>query len=149
MVQSSGIQKLVSKRQTNSEKSKKLKSDEFLSKKTHSFSQLNYTQWIYLTLLLTTCVQIHQISYVIFETGSHFSHQLLCIFLAQTLHTFHKSSPSQCNFSDFPTAQVKADQIFYVIFQIKSQLFFKVQIFFQCHEIVLLYFLSCNFIYYL
>ena len=39
MVQSSGIQKLVSKRQTNSEKSKKLKFDELLSKK-NTFLQL-------------------------------------------------------------------------------------------------------------
>ena len=60
---------------------------------------------------------------------------LLCIFLAQTLHTFHKGSPSKCKFSDFSTAQVKVYQIPHVIFQIKSQFFFKVWISFQCHEI--------------
>ena len=31
-----------------------------------------YTQRIYLTLLSTTCVKIHQITYVIFETINHF-----------------------------------------------------------------------------
>ena len=30
-----------------------------------------------------------------------FHDTLLCIFLAQTLHTFNKSSPSMCKFSDF------------------------------------------------
>ena len=65
---------------------------------------------------------------------SFFTTQLLCIFLAQTLHTFHKSSPSKCKFSDFSTAQVKVHQIPHAIFQIKSQFFFKVWIFFQCHE---------------
>ena len=31
---------------------------------------------------------------------SFFTTQLFCIFLAQTLHTFYKSSPSKCKFSD-------------------------------------------------
>ena len=48
----------------------------------------------------------------------------LC-FLTRTLHTFYKSSPSKCKFSDFPLL---------VIFEIKNQFFFKVWIFFQCHE---------------
>ena len=34
---------------------------------------LHHIQWIYLTLLSTTCVQIHQVTYVSFETISHFS----------------------------------------------------------------------------
>ena len=38
---------------------------------------------------------------------SFFTTQLLCIFLAQTLHTFHKSSPSKCKFSDFPLLNLK------------------------------------------
>ena len=57
-----------------------------------------------------------------------------CISLAQTLHTFHKCSPSKCKFSEFSTVQVKVHQIPHAIFQIKSQFFFKVWIFFQCHE---------------
>ena len=40
----------------------------------NAFLQLkHYIQRIYLTLLSTTCVKIHQITYVIFETISHFS----------------------------------------------------------------------------
>ena len=49
-------------------------------------------------------MKIHQITYVIFETiyQSFFTTQFLCIFLAQTLHTIYKSSPSKYKFSDFP-----------------------------------------------
>ena len=65
---------------------------------------------------------------------SFFTTQLLCIFLAQTLHTFYKSSPSKCKFSDFPLLGLKVHQFPHVIFQTKSQFFFKVWIFFQCHE---------------
>ena len=71
----------------------------------NTFLQLkHYIQWIYLTLsnISTTRVKIHQITYVIFETISHFTIQLLCIFLAPILHTFYKSSPSKCKFSGFP-----------------------------------------------
>ena len=40
----------------------------------NTFLQLKrYIQRIYLTLLSTTCVKIHQFTYVIFETISHFS----------------------------------------------------------------------------
>ena len=38
---------------------------------------------------------------------SFFTTQLLCIFLAQTLHTFYKSSPSKCKFSDFSLLGLK------------------------------------------
>ena len=38
-----------------------------------AYLQLRHIQKIYLTLLSTTCVKIHQIPYVIFETISHFS----------------------------------------------------------------------------
>ena len=38
---------------------------------------------------------------------SFFTTQLLHIFLAQTLHTFHKSSPSKCRCSDFPLFRLK------------------------------------------
>ena len=40
----------------------------------NTFLQLeHYIPKIYLTLLSTTCVKIHQITYVVFETISHFS----------------------------------------------------------------------------
>ena len=38
---------------------------------------------------------------------SFFTIQHLCIFLAQTLHTFYCSSPSKCKFSDFPLLSLK------------------------------------------
>ena len=38
---------------------------------------------------------------------SFFTTQLLCIFLAQTLHTFYKSSPSKFKFRDFPLLRLK------------------------------------------
>ena len=38
----------------------------------NAFLQLKYIQRIYLTLLSTTCVKIHQIIHVLFETISHF-----------------------------------------------------------------------------
>ena len=38
---------------------------------------------------------------------SFFTTQLACIFLAQTWHTFYKSSPSKCKFSDFPLLGLK------------------------------------------
>ena len=103
----------------------------------NTFLQLeHYIPKIYLTLLSTTCVKIHQITYVIFETiyKSFFTTQFLCIFFAQTLHTFYKSSPSKCKFSEPSNARVKVDQFSHVFFQTKSQFFSKVWIFFQCHE---------------
>ena len=67
---------------------------------------------IYLTLLSTT-VKIHQISYVIFETISHFwRHNLSVFFLAQTLHTFDRNIPSKCTFSDFPLLELKFTKLF-------------------------------------
>ena len=38
---------------------------------------------------------------------SFFTTQFLCIFLAQTFHTFYKSSPSECRFSDFTLHALK------------------------------------------
>ena len=86
--------------QTSSGKSKKLKFDGLLSKK-NRFLQFWNQKYFFTT-------------------------QLFCIAFAQTLHSFHKSSPSKCKFSDFSTTQVKFHHILYVIFQIKSDFFFKV-----------------------
>ena len=38
---------------------------------------------------------------------SFFTTQLVCIILAQTLHTFHKNIPSKYKFSDFPLLELK------------------------------------------
>ena len=54
-------------------------------------------------------------------------------FLAQTLHTFYKSSSSKSKFSDFSLLGLKFTK-FLVIFQTKNQFFFKVWISFLCHE---------------
>ena len=62
------------------------------------FFQLKHIKRIYLTLLSTTCVKIHQIPY---------SFQLAYIILAQALHTFDKNILSKCTFSDFPLLVLK------------------------------------------
>ena len=46
-------------------------------------------------------------TYVIFETLSHFSRQPLYILLDQTLHTFYKSSLSKWNFLELPLLALK------------------------------------------
>ena len=38
---------------------------------------------------------------------SFFTTQLVCIIVAQTLHTFDKNIPSKCKFSDFPLPELK------------------------------------------
>ena len=111
--------------------SKKLKfGGLFLSKKyicpKSTFLQLkHYIRRIYLTILLIPCGKTYQTTYVIFETAFIFRHlsmpsternyvfrhfwnhrslfmtQVLCIFIAQTLHTFYKSRPSKSRFPDF------------------------------------------------
>ena len=53
---------------------------------------------------------------------SFFSTQLLYIFLAQTLHTFHKSSPSKCKFSDFQQLELKSTN-FLMSFSNKKSVF--------------------------
>ena len=76
----------------------------------------HYIQRIYSTSLSTTCVKIHQMTYVIFETISHFSSHNPSIFLQlkhyifstkvayqsenfQTCHCSHQNSPnSSCHF---------------------------------------------------
>ena len=75
--------------QTSSEKSKKLKFDGLLLSK--KYIQLkHYIQRIHLTLLLTTCVKVHQIPHVIFETRSHFSQHNSSV-LFQLKHYIHST----------------------------------------------------------
>ena len=85
---------------------------------------------IYPALLSTTCVKIHQRTYVIFEPPA----QPLYIFLAQTLHTFCKNSLSKWKFNTCHCLQYKVHPIPHVIFGSKSQFFFKLCITLQCHE---------------
>ena len=67
---------------------------------------------------------------------SFFPVHLLCIFLAQTLHTFYKSSPSKWKFLDFPLLRLKFNKFLMSLFKLKFSFSNKksVWIFFQCHE---------------
>ena len=105
----------------------------YLCPKSTCFQVKQCIEWIYLIFLSTTCVKIHQISYVIFETISHFSrHISSAFFLAQTLHTFDKRSPSERKFSDFPLLPLKFTKFLVsffkqkVSFSSKSRSFFSV-----------------------
>ena len=91
--------------QTSSGKSKKLKFDGiFLSKKYIPSAKTLYTEELS-TLLSTNCSSNSFCH--LWNHKSFFTTQLLCIFLAQTLDTFDKSSPSKCKFSDFPLLVLK------------------------------------------
>ena len=112
-----------------------LKFDGLLLSKKYILQLEHYKPKIYLTLPSTTCVKIHQITYVIFEAiyKPFFTTRLHCIFFTQTLHTFYKL-PIKVQIFRFSTAWVNVHQFSHVIFQTKNQFFFKVWIFFQCHE---------------
>ena len=100
----------------------------------NTFLQLEYyIPKTYQTLLSTTCVKTHQMTYVIFETiyNSFFTIQFLCIFFAQTLHTFYKSSPSKCKFSDFPLLRLKFTKFLMSLFKQKVSFSSKFGFFFS------------------
>ena len=65
--------------------------------------------------------------------------QLLCIFLAQTLHTFHKNIPSKCKFSDFPLLALKFTKFLTLFFKQKVSFSSKFGSLFSVMEIILLY----------
>ena len=107
--------------QTSSGKSKKLKFDGLLlSKKYISSARILYTEDLS-TLLSITC-----------SPNSFFATQLLYIFLAQTSHTFDKSSPLKCKFSDFPLLALKFTK--FLMSFLKPIVSFKLCITLQCHE---------------
>ena len=108
----------------------------------------HYIPKIYLTLLSTTYGKIHQITHVIFATTyKSFFTQFLCRFLAQTVHTFYKSSPSKCKFSDLPLLRFEFIK-FPCYFSNKKSVFLKSLYFFSVSWEIILYFLSWNFICY-
>ena len=77
-----------------------------------------------------------------------FTTQLLCIFSAQTLHSFYKISASECKFSDFPLLGLKFTK-FLMSFSNKKSVFLEsLDLFSVSSEIILLYFFSWNFICY-
>ena len=61
---------------------------------------------------------------------SFFTTQLLWYLFSSNITYFQQ----KCKFPDFQLLRLKFTKIVHVIFQMKSQLFFKVWIFFQCHE---------------
>ena len=67
-----------------------------------TFLHLKHYLQIYLTLLSTTCVKIHQIPYVIFETISHFSrHNSSILFQLKHYILLTKISHQSANFQIF------------------------------------------------
>ena len=103
----------------------------FFQKNT-SLQLKHYIRRIYLALLSTACVKVHQITYAIFETISHFSrHNSFVYFLAQTLHTFYKSSLSKCKFSDGPLLGLKFTKFLLSFFKQKVSFSSKFRFFFS------------------
>ena len=100
----------------------------------NTFLQLKRIQMIYLTLISTACMKIHQIPYVIFETVSYFSRHNSSVFFCSNITCFLQKKPIKVHNFRLSTAQVKIHQIPHIIFQTKSPFFFKVWITFQWHE---------------
>ena len=74
----------------------------YFCQKNPFFQLKHYFQGIYLTLLSTNSMKIHQSPYLIFETISYFSrHNSSVFFLAQILHTFFKVAHQNTNFQAF------------------------------------------------
>ena len=65
---------------------------------------------------------------------SFFTTQLVYIIVSQVLHTFDKNIPLKAKFSGFSLLMLKFIKISHVIFQTKSEFFFKLWITVQCHE---------------
>ena len=65
---------------------------------------------------------------------SFFTTQILCIFLAQTLHTFYKSRLSTCKFSFFSMLALKFTKLLMSFSKQRVGFFINVWIFFHCHE---------------
>ena len=86
----------------------------------NTFLQLkHYMQKIYLTLLSTTCVKIHQITYIIFENISHFSRHNSSVFFSSNTKYFLQKQPIKVQIFRLTTARFKIHQIPHVIFKQK------------------------------
>ena len=105
-----------------------------------TFHQLNhYIQKIYLALLSTTCVRIHQIPHAIVEN----IYSIFEVIFHDRTRLYHFSSNVTYFWQKYPikvktlwlfTAQVKTHQISCVIYQTKSDFFFKFWMTVQCDE---------------
>ena len=140
MVQSLGIQKLVSKIEgiwTTSDKQWKVQKVEtwwtFVPKKYIPSVKTLYTVDLSKITFNYLCVDLPNYLCHFWNHKSFFTTQLLCIFISNITY-FLQKYPIKVQIFRLSTARVKVHQISHVIFQIKSQFFFKVWIFFQCHE---------------
>ena len=80
-----------------------------------------HIQRIYLTLLTTLCVKIHQIPNVIFENISHFfTTQVLCNFFSSKIAYFLHKWSIKVQIFRVSTARVKIHQLLHVIIQTKG-----------------------------
>ena len=102
-----------------------------LSKKYIPSAKRLYTED--LTLLSTTCLEI-QITYVIFETKSHFSRHNSFVFFQFKSHILWTKMAYRCEIFGLLIGWVKIHQIPHVVFATASQFFFKLCITFPCHE---------------
>ena len=149
MVQSLGIQKLVSKIigiWATSDKQWKVQKNEiwwaFVQKST--FLQLrHYIQWIYLANITFSYLCVDSPNYLchFWNHKLFFTTQLLCIFLAQTLHTFYKSNSSKCEFSDFRLLKLKFTKFlkfgsFFTVMRDHSPVLFKLKLYVLLEKVV-------------
>ena len=99
-----------------------------------AFLQLKHYLQIYLTLLSTTCVKVHLIPYVIFETIGHFHDTTPLYYFSSNVPYFWQKYHIKVQIFRILAAQVKIHQISHVSFQTKSGFVFKLWITVQCHE---------------
>ena len=82
----------------------------------NTFIQIKHNiQRIYPSLLSTTCVTIHQMTYVISETISHFSRHSPSIFFSSNITYFLAKQPIKVKIFRLATARIKTDQVPHVI----------------------------------
>ena len=111
------------------------KSDEEFGQRWATFVQTLYTEDSSNITFNYLSVKSHQIPYTILETISHFfTTQLLCIFLAQTLHTFYKNRTSKYKLSDLPLLALKFTKFLMSFLEGRVNFFFNFCITLQCHE---------------
>ena len=130
--------------QTSSGKSKNLKFDGLLSKKYIASTKILYTKDLSNITFNYLCEKSQNYLSRFWNHKSFFTTQLLCIFLAQTLHTSYKSSPSKCKFSDFSLLVFKFTKFLMSFFKQKLSFFSRFGSFFIVMRDTV-YFFSWNF----
>ena len=118
--------------QTSSGKSKKLRCDGLLLSKKYIPSAKTYI----LSNIIFNYLRENSPNYLrhFWNHRSFLTTHFLCIFLAQTLHTFYKSIPSKCKFSDFPLLGLKFTKFLMSFLKPQGQGLFNFCITIQCHN---------------